>query len=218
MKGIPFKYFHIYTTCWLLIDQLVQRLTNLIALTISYQSEDFVTLPVTSFWFALILPCWSCRWCCLFCKFTCGLLLVENLLTLGLSWNCVTAIEIPFRFRYFCVTVITGYVLIRYTCIYVFKGTFWSISLTDLNSDLCFSISSWIRNGLDCSSGYLLFCKKVASASRSANCTFLWMALSLVDNFNDLELDDLYDDLELVGQENDDLDFFLSSLYLISFL
>ena len=44
------------------------------------------------------------------------------------------------------------------------------------------------------------------------------MALSLVDNFNDLELDDLHDDLELVGQENDDLDFFLSSLYLISFL
>ena len=34
------------------------------------------------------------------------------------------------------------------------------------------------------------------------------MALSLVDSFDDLELDDLDDDLELVDLEHDDLDFF----------
>ena len=34
------------------------------------------------------------------------------------------------------------------------------------------------------------------------------MALSLVDSFDDLELDDLDDDLELVGLKLDDLDFF----------
>ena len=41
------------------------------------------------------------------------------------------------------------------------------------------------------------------------------MALSLVDSFNDLELDDLDDDLELVDLQHDDLDFF--SILCISF-
>ena len=34
------------------------------------------------------------------------------------------------------------------------------------------------------------------------------MALSLVDSFDDLELDDLNDELELVDLEHDDLNFF----------
>ena len=34
------------------------------------------------------------------------------------------------------------------------------------------------------------------------------MAVSLVDSFDDLELDDLDDDLELVDLEHDDIDFF----------
>ena len=41
------------------------------------------------------------------------------------------------------------------------------------------------------------------------------MALSLVDSFDDLELDDLDDDLELVDVEHDDLHFF-SILYISS--
>ena len=45
------------------------------------------------------------------------------------------------------------------------------------------------------------------------------MALSLVDSFDDLELDDLGDDRELVDLEHDDLDFslfFASHLLLLT--
>ena len=57
-----------------------------------------------------------------------------------------------------------------------------------------FAISSSIHNDSACSSSYTFFCIKVAFDWRSANWTFSLRALSLVDSFNDLELDDLDDD------------------------
>ena len=42
------------------------------------------------------------------------------------------------------------------------------------------------------------------------------MSLSLVSSFDDLELDDLDDDLELIDLERDDLDFFFSILCISS--
>ena len=43
------------------------------------------------------------------------------------------------------------------------------------------------------------------------------MTLSLVDSFDEFEIDDLDDEMELVDLEHDDFDFFLYSLHLISF-
>ena len=83
VKRIPIKYFCIYLRCRLLFDKLVQHFTNLTVLL-----TRFCDPVVNSFWFAVILLYWSCRWCCLFCNSTCWLLVVESLLTLNILEFC----------------------------------------------------------------------------------------------------------------------------------
>ena len=77
-----------------------------------------------------------------------------------------------------------------------------------------FAISSSIHNDSACSSSYTFFCIKVAFDWRSANWTFSLRALSLVDSFNDLELDDLDDDGACRSGTWWSWFFFLYSLYL----
>ena len=161
---------------------------------ISLSSQGFVILSLTSFWFVVILFCWSYRWCCLSCNSLCWLLVIENLLIHGLAWNSVAALDFSFWSIYFCFFVITGYLLLpafMSVIVSVFKGTFWSMfSLSLILTLACaFAISSSIPNDWVCSS---------------------------VDSFDDLELDDLDDDLELVDLEHDDFDFF--SLFFASHL